>query len=260
MTYPAATAFDPPRDRATPAIGIGDILQRTTRLMAARWPVYGGLLLVADLPFSGFGLLAALDGSAWIERFARPIGPLLSGILIFGGLAILMIAHVAVYVLVADEVAGRSVSVAAALGRALRRSPSLLAILILLWLALSIGFVLLVVPCLIILSIYAVAGPACVVEGLGPIRSLSRSAYLTKGNRWRVFGLLLLLYVGIPVVSGLLSYICRLAVGPLLAQVVNLPFGAFVGALSAVAFAMLYLQLRAAREGVAVEQVARVFD
>jgi hypothetical protein len=260
MTYPAATAFDPPRDRVTPAVGIGDVLQRTIGLMAARWPVYGGLLLVADLPFFGFGMLAALDGSAWTERINGPNGPLLSGLLTFGGLAVLMIAHVAVYVLAADEVAGRSVSLGAAFGRALRRSPSLLAIMILLWLALSIGLVLLVVPCFILLSMYAVAGPACVVEGLGPIRSLSRSAYLTKGNRWRVFGLLLLLYVAIPVVSVLISYLCRLAVGPLLAQVVNLPVGALLSAATAVAFTVLYLQLRAAREGVAVEHVARVFD
>ena len=34
--------------------------------------------------------------------------------------------------------------------------------------------------------------PACVLERTGPIRSLSRSAFLTKGHRWRVFGLILL--------------------------------------------------------------------
>ena len=37
--------------------------------------------------------------------------------------------------------------------------------------------------------------PGCVVEGRGPIESWSRSAQLTKGYRWRLFGLALLLMV-----------------------------------------------------------------
>ena len=43
------------------------------------------------------------------------------------------------------------------------------------------------------LCVYAVASPACVVEKIGPIKAMSRSAFLTKGNRWRIFGLIALL-------------------------------------------------------------------
>jgi hypothetical protein len=39
--------------------------------------------------------------------------------------------------------------------------------------------------------------PACVIELTGPWASLKRSAQLTKGYRWKIFGLLLLLaFVG----------------------------------------------------------------
>ena len=269
MTYPSATTVErarvgaastinlpPPRERAAPVVGIGDVWQRTIGLIAARWPVYAGLLLVADLPI----YLAALGrtGSPW--RFPASSAPLAYGLLSLAASVLMMIAHAALYLLVANEAAGRSVSVGAAIGRALRRSPALLGMLILLGFALIFGLALLVVPGLIVISMFAVAGPACVVEGLGPIKSLSRSAELTKGARWQVFGFLLVFYLVVPVLGRSIPFLCRLALGPAFAQIVNLPLGALLGALDAVAITILFLQLRAAREGVDVEQVARVFD
>jgi hypothetical protein len=52
---------------------------------------------------------------------------------------------------------------------------------------------------------WMVALPACVVEGLGPIKSLGRSANLTKGHRWKILGIFLVLNVVGGIMSGLLS-------------------------------------------------------
>jgi hypothetical protein len=60
-----------------------------------------------------------------------------------------------------------------------------------------IAFVLVIGGALYLLSVWFVGIPVCVVERLGPIASLLRSADLTKGHRWKIFGLgLLLLLVG----------------------------------------------------------------
>jgi uncharacterized membrane protein len=52
--------------------------------------------------------------------------------------------------------------------------------------------VLLIVPGLILYTMWFVGFPACVVERLGPWTSLRRSRELTKGYRWKVLALALL--------------------------------------------------------------------
>src|SRR5262249_16951991 len=61
-----------------------------------------------------------------------------------------------------------------------------------------LGFMLLIVPGFIFLTMVFVIVPACVVEGLEPLRSIGRSRELTKGHRWRVFALWLVpaLFIG----------------------------------------------------------------
>lgn len=55
----------------------------------------------------------------------------------------------------------------------------------------TVGVVALIIPGLIVLTVYAVAVPICVVESEGPGASLTRSAELTRGNRWPIFGLMM---------------------------------------------------------------------
>ncbi|HTU14343.1 MAG TPA: hypothetical protein VMF31_04040 [Solirubrobacterales bacterium] len=57
------------------------------------------------------------------------------------------------------------------------------------------GFVLLVIPCLIMLTIWSVVVPVVVVERTGVFESLSRSRELVRGNGWRVFGFLVCLFL-----------------------------------------------------------------
>ena len=55
----------------------------------------------------------------------------------------------------------------------------------------TIGFLLLVVPGLILLTFWSVGAPAIVVEGIGPIDAFGRSWRLVRGDAWSVFGTLL---------------------------------------------------------------------
>ena len=125
---------------------------------------------------------------------------------------------------------------------------------------LMLGMIALVVPFFILLTMWWVATPACVVERTGPWTSLKRSAALTKGHRWKVFGTLLLLFVVNVVVSQLLEVVLVLVKSDILSIFARLIWAALYGAYNAIAVVMTYHDLRVAKEGIDIEQIASVFD
>jgi hypothetical protein len=71
--------------------------------------------------------------------------------------------------------------------------------------AIAIGFVLLIVPGLILLTIWAVTAPAIVVERVGAIDAFGRSRELVRGNGWSVFAVIVvafLITLGVGLVLG----------------------------------------------------------
>jgi len=79
---------------------------------------------------------------------------------------------------------------------------------ILFGIAVTVGFLLLIVPGLILITFWSVGAPAIVVEGIGPIDAFGRSWRLVRGNAWPVFGVLvvvLLIVIGIGIVLGALA-------------------------------------------------------
>jgi hypothetical protein len=115
-----------------------------------------------------------------------------------------------------------------------------------------------VIPLTILFLMWTVAVPACVVEGSGPTDSMGRSAVLTKGYRWKILGMNLLLV--------LLAVACTMVQGML--TMASQALGAVFNFLWPVAWAgywncaiiMTYHDLRVAKEGVDTEQIAAIFD
>jgi hypothetical protein len=114
----------------------------------------------------------------------------------------------------------------------------------------------------------AVASPALVIEGLGPIAALRRSWHLVRGSWWRVLGILLLsaiitnlltAIVSVPVstvaslITGLseslLPTVLAAGIATLVAGVVTLPFSSAVTGL-------LYTDLRMRREALDIQLVS----
>jgi len=112
----------------------------------------------------------------------------------------------------------------------------------------------------ILYTMWFVAVAACVVERRGPFAAMGRSNQLTKGHRWKIFGLLILLIL----VSVLAALLIGLILTPLgstiLTFIVNVVWSAISGAYYATAVAVSYHDLRVAKEGVDIEQIASVFD
>jgi hypothetical protein len=106
--------------------------------------------------------------------------------------------------------------------------------------------------------IFWVVIPVAVVERPGPVASLKRSIELTKGNRWRILGIVLLLIVisiGVSLISIVFMFL-----GPIIGGIVQGLLNAVVTVFSAVLVAVGYYKLRVAKEGVDIGDIAKVFD
>ena len=131
------------------------------------------------------------------------------------------------------------------------------------------GFILIIVPGVIALIFLWVAIPAAVVERTSVIGSLKRSKKLTKGSRWRIFGILVLfavIFVLVLVAVGVISAFLLLPLGVAedSLDAWTTQFGFVVGAVFALFFnvvvAVSYFLLRSQDEGVGVTDLAAVFD
>jgi Uncharacterised protein family (UPF0259) len=108
-----------------------------------------------------------------------------------------------------------------------------------------IGFVLLAVPGLILLTIWAVAAPVVVLERPGVFAALGRSRELVRGNGWQVFGVIFVLFFLVLFVSSGIE-IAADAAGTAAGLVARVVVGVLTGPFSALAAAVLYFDLRAA--------------
>ena len=70
-----------------------------------------------------------------------------------------------------------------------------LVLTVLWWLGVALGFVLITVPGVILITMWSVAIPVLIGEDKGLLESFGRSRDLSRGHRWAIFGLLLLVLI-----------------------------------------------------------------
>ena len=163
-----------------------------------------------------------------------------------------------------SELRGRRAGLGECVARGVALIPTVLGVAILTALAIWLGSILFLVPGVIALVMLWVAIPVAVVERPGVFASLGRSRALTKGSRWRVFGLIalvgLLWMLAVWVVLAI-SVFSGFGPGTLTVMMVALwILTALFTALYAVVCAVGYHDLRVSKEGVDAQQIAAVFD
>ncbi len=121
---------------------------------------------------------------------------------------------------------------------------SLIAVGFLATVGVLIGFVLLIVPGLILLTIWAVVAPVVVIERKGAVEAFGRSRELVRGNGWQVFGVLVALFALNIALSIVVSVIGAAGVGA--AIVAQLAQYLVFAPVSALAAAIIYFALREA--------------
>lgn len=78
---------------------------------------------------------------------------------------------------------------------------SLVGVSILFGLGLGIGFVLFIIPGLILMVIWSVVAPVTVLERPGVFAAFGRSRELVRGNGWSVFGVIVIVFLAVAVIS-----------------------------------------------------------
>lgn len=247
---------------ASPAVGsefrIGNVLSRAFQLCVGNFPFFFIIMLIVALP------------NLWIEMSKPVLVPgeapnLGSFFAILGtstllGIVLNTIGAAVILYGAFQRLRGQPLQPGAALQRAIARFLPLLGLAILYGLGLIVGFILLIIPCLILLAMWAVVVPACLVEGLGPIQSMSRSTQLTKGHRWQIFGMLFVLGLADAIGLFILGLILAPIGGVTVVAIVKLVWTAAWAVYFNCMLIMIYHDLRVAKEGVGTDQIAAVFD
>jgi hypothetical protein len=115
---------------------------------------------------------------------------------------------------------------------------------ILFGLGVAVGFVLLIVPGLFLLTIWAVIAPAIVIERRGAIESFGRSRELVKDYGWPVFGVVICAALITAVVSLILiSIAAAIADGPILRIILGLLASSVTAPITALVAGVLYYRL-----------------
>jgi hypothetical protein len=229
---------------------IGDALSKTFSVFGSKLSSFLVLALVPLIPVLILKLLALS-------------GPPGANAGVFGGfVAILMVVLGSVAQAMTlygafQEMGGKPFSIGESLGVGLAQAVPVLGVALLGGLLTGLASILLIVPGLIVLCMLYVSIPVCVIEKPGVVASLSRSALLTKGYRWQIFGLLALVGIVNIIVQIVLALLGRLTLIGTLLEFVWLVIATSFGAVMA---AVVYHDLRVAKEGLDIDNLANVFD
>jgi hypothetical protein len=139
------------------------------------------------------------------------------------------------------------------------------------------GYLIFIVPGVLLGLAWCVAAPAEVVERVGIFAAFSRSADLTRNHRGAIFALIIAFFVVLFIVQLVLNSISQIGLG--FGGAAVLPGGApdlrgfvavqsvmgvvlqvAVSSLASAGLAAIYFELRQAKEGVGADQLAAVFD
>jgi hypothetical protein len=233
---------------------VGAVLSRTSSVLSRNFLTFFVVTIVAYLPL----LLIPGAAGAAPDPASISVGLVLLGVFLM--LVLSLISQAVVLYGAFQDMRGRPVNLGESLKVGLRRFLPILGLAILMGLALMLGTFLLIIPGLILFTIWFVALPACVVEQLGPVSSMGRSSQLTKGHRWKIFGLVIVLLLISGIVGGMVNVILGLLRSPILSIIGSLVWNGIWGALYAIAVVVTYHDLRVAKEGVDIEHIASVFD
>jgi hypothetical protein len=254
--------------RAAAKLGFGPVIQGTFGVLKRNFVTYLILIAIfAVLPLAmvGLGVVQMTSGSVFAGGGLVGVGYLIS--LASNALLQASLIHAAV-----ADLNGRKATVGECLQTGLRHLLPLLVILILYFLGVAFGMILFLVPGIMIAVAWIVAIPSQVVERTGVFGAFTRSGQLTKNNRWRIFGLVLLWLIVVSVVQGTLTNLAGVtatvpldapspfaALGPAYWTVmaISTVFNAMIGGAGQ---AVIYYELRRVKEGVGPEALASVFD
>lgn len=106
-----------------------------------------------------------------------------------------------------------------------------------------IGFIFLIIPGLILATIWSVVAPIVVLERPGALRALGRSRRLVRNNGWQVFGVVLVFLFLVGLLASSVNFVANNYAGGGVGIIVRVTVGIVTAPLGAIASAVLYFDL-----------------
>jgi hypothetical protein len=138
------------------------------------------------------------------------------------------------------------------------RLPAVIAAGVLAAVAIGIGFLLLIVPGLFLLTIWSMLVPVIVIEGRAAGEAFTRSREVVRGNGWSVLGLIIITFLLVAIASAVIRLVFSPLpdfldnwIGSLVAHSLTIPFAA-----AALTTAYFHLTARATVDAQAVAEPA----
>lgn len=244
-------------------LGIGRVIQRTWAITKVDFGAkFGIAALLAGLPsaLSNYLQARAIEGgntTGFTPLFA------LSVLVAIAGTIILQAALIRS---AADQIEGRAPRLGDSVSAGLRMFLPILGLSLLTGLAVACGMIALVAPGVMMACAWSVGLPVMVLEATGVFATFRRSADLTRGSRWRIFGLFWA-YIGIVIAVAIVFGIAVVVVSIPLAAAglavifVSLLNGLFTAAITlvvATGATVLYDELRSRPQRSPVQEIVDI--
>lgn len=258
-------------------LGVGRILGGTFNLYFKHFPLFFGVVF---LPYVLFTMLVVdpINQSITLDP-TNPFANLQQSLLITGLSMLLIIFLQAVIVRLSISLnGGQGAQLGAALRGALTGFLPILLLGLIAGIATTIGFFLLIVPGLYVLALLYVYVPAIVFERAG-FSALGRSEELTKGYRWAIVGIILVVLVINWIISAIYTAVIVsslvdfggimdgttdpasiAAATPWWMNILASAVQAFLLPISLIASGLVYARLREIKEGGSTGDLLKVFE
>lgn len=236
-----------PASEASAPFSMGNALAATFSIFGRNAIPFTLVTAIAMVPLLVYVIWIAStprEYSEWIALIlGLVLGPVATGAVTFG---------------VVQEARGQRASLVTSITMGLQRVLPVLAVAILQGVIIVLGLVACIVPGLIFWTMLLVAVPVAVIEKPGVVEALRRSDELTRGYRWPILGcvvVLILLKIGIEVALQIV-FADDFGTHLIVAHTIEI----VIAAITSVAGAVVYYQLRVTKEGAHLDDIAKVFD
>lgn len=246
---------------------IGRVVQRTIALVGRNFVSFFVLALVlTGLPALVLQVAMPSDPTAIQQAPGVYFASVMIGVLV--SIATGVVLQGALTRAAIDDLSGKGVQLGSAVSGAVAIILPLIGLGILVGLGILAGAIFLIVPGIYLALCWAVASPVMVVERLGITASMQRSMALTQNHRWAILGLVVLYVVAYMIVMAVVGAIIGGSMAsfaepvqpPLALLIVLTLVGVVASVIGTVGAAAVYFELRQIKEGVGVDELARVFS
>jgi hypothetical protein len=246
---------EPPQPAELAPRGVGAILDTALDVLTARLPMCAGVATLLWIPAQALGRIG-MRSQGPLEALGVLAG--MAGQFVVQSLAVALVT-VVVYGHLQGQRVGSWQSARLALGRA----PALLVTTIVSGVTVFAGTMCCLVPGIVLSWLWMVAPAALVLEKVGPLQALARSARLVRGGFWRWAGVMLAQFALVLPVSGVAAVLAdpaarawlepRTGLGTLAFDVLDVALSSVLmglgTAFGAVVLTVFYIDCRVRSEG-----------